>query len=72
MLLYKIEVALAGQTVYLIVAANSDAAAFDCAEGHLVRHFVKRPDVREMAIVEKKRIEQGCGYVIEGPCTSRN
>lgn len=65
MLLYKIEIELTDQIVYLIVAADSDEAAFGYAEGHLVRHFIKPPEVKGMAIVEKKRIEKGSGYVIE-------
>lgn len=65
MFLYKIEITLEDQLVYLIVVAESDQAAFGYAEGHLARHFVKLPLVKETVIVEKKRIEKGSGYVIE-------
>jgi hypothetical protein len=65
MFLYKLEIKLAGSNVCLIVLADSDESAFGYAEGHLVRHFIKKPEILETAIVEKKRVEKGSGYVIE-------
>ncbi|MFM9330421.1 DUF3906 family protein [Paenibacillus mesotrionivorans] len=65
MFLYKLEIKLTGMNVCLIVLADSDEAAFGYAEGHLVRHFIKKPEVLETVIVEKKRVEKGSGYVIE-------
>lgn len=71
MFLYKLEIKLDfGQSpdpsiANLIVLADSDESAFGYAEGHLVRHYVKLPHVLETAIVEKKRVEKGNGYVVE-------
>lgn len=65
MFLYKLEIVLADRKACLILLSESDEKAFSYAEGHLVRHFIKAPEVKEMVIVEKKRVEKGSGYVIE-------
>ncbi|MVO98511.1 DUF3906 family protein [Paenibacillus lutrae] len=65
MFLYKIEMELQEGLSYLIVAADSDEKAFEAVEGHLIRHFTVAPEVKEAAIVEKKRLNSGAGYVIE-------
>ncbi|MNN98399.1 hypothetical protein D3C81_2177870 [compost metagenome] len=65
MFMYKLEIKLSGANVCLIVLADSDEAAFGYAEGHLVRHYIKKPEILETVIVEKKRVEKGSGYVIE-------
>lgn len=65
MFLYKLEIQLSDRKAVLVVLADSDESAFGYAEGHLVRHFVKLPEVRELVIVEKKRVEKGSGYVVE-------
>lgn len=65
MFLYKIEIELKEQLVYLLVIAESDEKAFSYVEGHLARHFIANPEVKETSIVEKKRVEKGSGYIIE-------
>jgi hypothetical protein len=65
MFLYKIELILETQTVYLIVAAENDEKAFDYVEPHLGKHFIRNPLVKEAAIIEKRRLDKGAGYVIE-------
>jgi hypothetical protein len=65
MFLYKIELVLETQTVYLIVAAESDEKAFHQVEAHLVRHFNHSPLVKETVLIEKKRLDKGAGYIIE-------
>lgn len=65
MFLYKMEIETADRKACLIVLADSDESAFAYADGHLVRHFIKTPEIKEMVIVEKKRVEKGSGYVIE-------
>lgn len=65
MFLYKIEITMTEGKATLIVIAESDAKAFEYAEGHLVRHYVKTPEVLESVLLEKKRVEKGSGYVIE-------
>lgn len=65
MYLFKLEIELEEQTVYLVVAAESEQQAFDSVESHLVRHFVGNPAVKDCAILEKRRLDKGAGYVIE-------
>lgn len=65
MYLYKIEITLDTQTVYLIVSAETDDKAFQSVDGHLARHFVASPVPQEVALVEKKRLTPGSGYIIE-------
>lgn len=64
MFLYKIEIELADQMAYLIVLADSDEKAFSYVESHVVRHYVTNPEVKQVSIVEKKRVEKGSGYFI--------
>lgn len=65
MFLYKLEIDLGDRLVHLVVIADGDEQAFNAVEGHLARHFVKSPEVKEATIVEKKRVEKGAGYIIE-------
>ncbi|MEC0249086.1 DUF3906 family protein [Paenibacillus chitinolyticus] len=68
--LYKIELELKESLAYLIVVAETDAKAFDAVEGHLVRHFTVAPEVVQTTIIEKKRVGNGAGYVIESAVES--
>jgi hypothetical protein len=63
--LYKIEIELAEQMIYLLVIAESDEKAFGYIDEHLAFHFVKRPEVKQASIVQKKTLRAGQGYVIE-------
>ncbi|WP_079908611.1 DUF3906 family protein [Paenibacillus sp. 32352] len=65
MYLYKLEVELQEQKVYMAVLAENEAQAFDFLEEHLVRHFVSNPEVVEASIIEKKRAVTGAGYIME-------
>lgn len=65
MFMYKLEIKLSETNACLIVLADSDEAAFGYVEGHLVRQYIKKPEVLETVIVEKKRVEKGSGYVVE-------
>ena len=65
MYLYKLEFELEQNKVHLVVAAENDAEAFKYADAELEKHFVAMPEVKEAALVEKKPIRKGIGYVIE-------
>lgn len=65
MFLYRIEMTMPEGKAVLIVLSESDAKAFEYAEGHLARHYIKTPEVLEMVLVEKKRVEKGSGYIVE-------
>jgi hypothetical protein len=69
MFLYKLEIELTDRKAAIIVLSESDEKAFAYAESHLTRHFIKTPDIKEMVIVEKKRVEKGSGYVIDTEMT---
>ena len=64
MFLYKIEIEMEEGFAHLILLAESDEKAFAVVESHVARHYVKMPVVKSAAIVEKKRIEPGAGYLI--------
>lgn len=66
MYLYKLEITLDQRVVSLIVAADDDNKAFSYVESHLTRHFVSMPQPKEIALVEKKRLNPGSGYIVEG------
>ncbi|MFD2613254.1 DUF3906 family protein [Paenibacillus gansuensis] len=65
MYLYKLEVELPDQMIYLIVVAENDEKAFDYIEPVSAKYYIATPEMKSVAIVEKKRIEKGSGYVIE-------
>lgn len=65
MYLYRIEIETNEQLVYLIVVAETDEQAFSYVESHIDRHFIKAPELKEICILEKKRLDKGAGYVIE-------
>ncbi|WP_426452333.1 DUF3906 family protein [Paenibacillus sp. S-38] len=65
MFMYKIEVQLQKETVYVVLMAEDDAQAFDALEETLVRHYAPSPEVVDAGILEKKRAVKGSGYVIE-------
>ncbi len=54
-----------GSRVAIIIMADNDRSAFSHAEVHLEKHFIKPPVVKELALIEKRRIHAGAGYVIE-------
>ncbi|MFC5405676.1 DUF3906 family protein [Cohnella soli] len=65
MYLYKLEVTLEDQIVYMIVMGDSDEEIMNEAEAHLSKYFVAPPKVREIVLVEKKRAAKGTAYVLE-------
>jgi hypothetical protein len=65
MFLYRIEIELKDQLVYFVVLSDSDEKAFGYAEDHLVRHFIVKPEVEQIVIIEKKRVQIGSGYLFE-------
>jgi hypothetical protein len=63
--MYKLEAEIQAAKTVLIVLAESDEKAFEAAEEHLVRHYIAKPEVKELSILEKKQAAAGAGYVIE-------
>ncbi|WP_239615253.1 DUF3906 family protein [Cohnella mopanensis] len=65
MFLYKLEVSLADKDVALIVMGDNDEEVMREAEMHLSKYYVVPPEIREIALIEKKRANKGTAYVIE-------
>ncbi|WP_424766766.1 DUF3906 family protein [Paenibacillus sp. sgz302251] len=66
MFLYKIEIELIDRMTYLVLLADTDEKAMNVVESQIQRHYIKMPEIRSIALVEKKRVENGNGYIIEG------
>lgn len=66
MFLYRLEAQGEGfAPSVVIVVAEDEEQAFQQAEGLLERNALGFIQITDIAIVEKKRIEKGSGYVIE-------
>lgn len=65
MFLYKIECSTSKGESMAIIVADTDEAAFAAVEVHLMRHYIAKPEVNSMTLVEKKRVEKGSGYLID-------
>jgi hypothetical protein len=65
MFLYKIEIQLEEQVIFLISLAESDEKALLAVDAHVEKHFIKPQKMKEIALIEKKRVTNGNGYVIE-------
>ncbi|PDO10441.1 MAG: hypothetical protein BLM47_06800 [Candidatus Reconcilbacillus cellulovorans] len=65
MLLYRLSADVSGKTVQVVVAAENDAQAFERAEVLLDKQLIM-PSMRgPLALVEKKPLVAGAGFVIE-------
>ena len=66
MFLYRMEAKGKGfPDSIVVVIAESEEAAFKAADGLLEKNAVGLIEVGDIAIVEKKRVLAGSGYVIE-------
>lgn len=66
MYLYKLEARGKGfSDAFVIVLAEHEEEAFQAADQLLQRNALGLIEVKEIAIVEKKRAEQANGYVLE-------
>jgi hypothetical protein len=65
MFLYRIECQVKGKDLeHVIVLAESDLHAFDCAERLVKQQSLAPVDILETVILEKKPAKLGAGYVI--------
>lgn len=65
MYLYRLEVECDLGKLVVITAAEDEEKAFQAVDEHVERHFLAMPDIREVSLLEKKRISPGAAYVIE-------
>ncbi|WP_341356420.1 DUF3906 family protein [Rossellomorea sp. y25] len=63
--LYRFEVTTHDFVTIVVVAAESDEKAFDLVEIELEKYFLKKPDVVDISLYEKRRIRgNGAGFVL--------
>lgn len=56
--LYRFEAVLVNSIVPIVVVAESEEQAFKMAEIELEKHFLPLPEVKEIALFEKRRFEK--------------
>ena len=62
--LYRFEAVLENSIVPIVVVAESEEKAFKMAEIELEKHFLPLPEVKEIALFEKKKIRNSAAFVI--------
>ena len=62
--LYRFEAVLVNSIVPIVVVAESEEQAFKMAEIELEKHFLPLPEVKEIALFEKKKIRKSVAFVI--------
>ncbi|AAP25386.1 MULTISPECIES: DUF3906 family protein [Bacillus] len=63
--LYRFEAVLENSIVpIVVVVAESEEKAFKMAEIELEKHFLPLPEVKEIALFEKKKIRKSAAFVI--------
>ncbi|MDA1887636.1 DUF3906 family protein [Bacillus cereus group sp. BY105LC] len=62
--LYRFEAVLENSIVPIVVVAESEEKAFKMAEIELEKHFLSLPEVKEIALFEKKKIRKSAAFVI--------
>ncbi len=60
--LYRFEAVLVNSIVPIVVVAESEEQAFKMAEIELEKHFLPLPEVKEIALFEKKEDSKKCGF----------
>ncbi|MGG0726948.1 DUF3906 family protein [Bacillus paramycoides] len=62
--LYRFEAVLVNGVVPIVVVAQSEEQAFKLAEIELEKYFLPLPEVKEISLYEKKKIQKGAAFVI--------
>ncbi|MBH0347760.1 DUF3906 family protein [Bacillus pacificus] len=62
--LYRFEAVLVDSIVPIVVVAESEEQAFKMVEIELEKHFLPLPEVKEIALFEKKKIRKSAAFVI--------
>ncbi|WP_163099835.1 DUF3906 family protein [Peribacillus alkalitolerans] len=62
--LYRFEVTTADFVTNVVIAAKKDEDAFHLVEIELEKYFLKKPDVIDISLYEKKKIRSGNGFVL--------
>ncbi|WP_075981966.1 DUF3906 family protein [Bacillus massilinigeriensis] len=64
MYLYRFEVITNEYITKVVVAAEKDENAFEQVEYELEQYFLKKPEIIDLSLYEKRRIANGTGYVL--------
>lgn len=62
--LYRFEVSTPEFVTKVVVAAKDDEKAFDLVEIELEKYFLKKPDIIDITLYEKRVIRNGTGFVL--------
>ncbi|AXN36974.1 DUF3906 family protein [Peribacillus butanolivorans] len=62
--LYRFEVTIKEELIHVIIAADSDEKAFQLVDIELEKRFLKMPEVDDISLYEKRKINNGTGYVL--------
>ena len=62
--LYRFEALVDGNLTFIVVAATSEEKAFELAEREIEKSYIKLPVIKELSLLEKKKIGQGTAYVL--------
>ncbi|SDW96894.1 Protein of unknown function [Marininema mesophilum] len=66
MQLYRFEAVIEGEVIHIIIAAQDDNEAFRLVDVELEKHYLRMPEIEDLSLYEKRRIQKGGGYVIQG------
>lgn len=62
--IYRLEAIIDNKVVHIVVAAMDEEAAFKQAEIEIERQYLKIPEVKELTLYEKRKINKGAGFVL--------
>jgi hypothetical protein len=64
MYIYRFEVTANSEVIDVVIAASSDEQAFQLVEVELEKYFLKKPEIDDISLYEKKKIRTGNGFVL--------
>ncbi|MFC0473416.1 DUF3906 family protein [Halalkalibacter kiskunsagensis] len=53
------------RTLYVVVVAANEEAAFTTAEMEVEKHYLKLPTISSITLLEKKPVRKSTGFVVE-------
>lgn len=65
MYLYRFEATIENRSIPIVILASDDEKAFKLVDSELEKFYVKKPEVEELSLYEKKKISQSGGYVLD-------
>ena len=65
MFLYRFEASIESRIVPIVILASDDEKAFRLVDTELEKFYVKKPDVKELLMYEKKKVSQSGGFVLD-------